>query len=113
MNDGHDYRERLGPGAEALTLLAYLAGRYRHSSPELWEARIAAGQVLLDRLPALPGATLRRGQEIVWRRPPWEEPEAPAGFAVLWEDEDLLAVAKPPGLPTLPGADFLRSTLLD
>jgi 23S rRNA pseudouridine1911/1915/1917 synthase len=33
-------------------------------------------------------------------------------FAVLYEDEDLLAVAKPAGLPTLPGANFLNNTLL-
>jgi len=48
----------------------------------------------------------------VWQRPPWIEPEAPASFSVLYEDEDLLAVAKPAGLPTLPGANFLQNTLL-
>jgi len=34
---------------------------------------------------------LRPGQELVWRRPPWDEPA---------------------GLPTLPGANFLQHTLL-
>ena len=33
-------------------------------------------------------------------------------YAVLFEDEDLLAVAKPSGLPTLPGAGYLENTLL-
>jgi 23S rRNA pseudouridine1911/1915/1917 synthase len=31
---------------------------------------------------------------------------------VIHRDDDLLAVAKPPGLPTLPGGGFLESTLL-
>jgi 23S rRNA pseudouridine1911/1915/1917 synthase len=54
---------------------------------------------------------LRRGQELVWRRPPWEEPAAPLTFGVLYEDGDLLAADKPAGLPTLPGANFLHHTL--
>ncbi len=55
---------------------------------------------------------LRQGQSVVWRRPPWDEPDAPLTFRVLYEDGDVLAVAKPAGLPTLPGANFLQSTLL-
>jgi 23S rRNA pseudouridine1911/1915/1917 synthase len=46
------------------------------------------------------------------RWPPWIEPDAPRSFTVLYEDDDLLAVAKPAGLPTLPGANFLQATLL-
>ena len=111
-NDGFSYRERLGPGAESETLLAYLCRRYRHSSPSEWAARIEAGDVLVDAKPSAPGAALRRGQDLTWRRPPWDEPEAPLDFSVLHEDGDLLAIAKPAGLPTLPGANFLQSTLL-
>jgi len=68
--------------------------------------------VLVDAKPASPDAMLRRGQDLVWRRPPWEEPDAPLAFSVLYEDGDVLAVSKPAGLPTLPGANFLQSTLL-
>lgn len=111
-NEGCEYRERIGPEAEAQTLLAYLSRRYRHSSPAEWDARIVSGQVLIDAMPAHPETVLRRGQDLVWWRPPWNEPDAPLSFTVLYEDEDLLAVAKPAGLPTLPGANFLQATLL-
>jgi 23S rRNA pseudouridine1911/1915/1917 synthase len=111
-NDGFTYRERLGPLAESTTLLAYLGDRYRHSSQAEWTARIEAGDVLVDARPATKNIVLRRGQELVWRRPPWDEPDAPLAFGVLYEDGDLLAVAKPAGLPTLPGANFLQHTLL-
>jgi 23S rRNA pseudouridine1911/1915/1917 synthase len=112
MNEGCEYRERTGPEADGLTLLAYLSQRYRHSSETEWAERIAAGRVLIDGRTARSESPLERDCEIVWQRPPWIEPEAPASFSVLYEDEDLLAVAKPAGLPTLPGANFLKSTLL-
>jgi 23S rRNA pseudouridine1911/1915/1917 synthase len=112
LNQGYEYRERLGPEADGRTLLAYLSRRHRHSSPAEWAARIADGQVLVDDRSMPPEGVLRRGSSLVWRRPAWIEPDVPRSFAVLYEDEDLLAVAKPAGLPTLPGANFLQNTLL-
>ena len=111
-NEGHDYREQLGPQADGRRLLPYLVDRYPHSASEQWQARIESGLVLVDGRPARVESVLRRGQILVWRRPGWEEPEAPLGFAILHEDEDLMALAKPAGLPTLPGAGFLGHTLL-
>lgn len=112
LNEGCEYRERIGLDAEARTLLAYLSQRYCHSSEAEWAARIASGHVLIDDLPAHSESVLRKGCELVWQRPPWIEPDAPRSFTVLYEDEDVLAVAKPAGLPTLPGANFLQTTLL-
>ena len=92
--------------------MAYLTRTYRHSSEEEWRGRLEQGEVVLDGLSARVDAVLKPGQRLIWRRPPWEEPDVPLGFAVLYEDEDLLAVAKPCGLPTLPGGGFLEHTLL-
>jgi 23S rRNA pseudouridine1911/1915/1917 synthase len=112
MNSGFEYREIVGPGSAGLALLDHLARSYRHSSADEWRARIAAGRVLVDGRAAGAEALLRRGQTVVWNRPPWNEPEAPLAWALLHRDEDLLAVAKPAGLPTLPGGGFLEHTLL-
>jgi 23S rRNA pseudouridine1911/1915/1917 synthase len=111
-NDGFTYRERLPREAEHETLIAYLCRRYGHSTQSEWAARIDAGHVLVDARPAAPEVALRSGQELIWHRPSWDEPDAPLTFAVIYEDDDLLAVAKPAGLPTLPGAGFFQSTLL-
>jgi 23S rRNA pseudouridine1911/1915/1917 synthase len=111
-NGGYEYRGRLGRDVVGLTLLDYLASRYAHSSREEWAARIETGSVLIDAAPSRRETVLRPGQELLWRRPAWEEPPAPLGYAVLHDDDDLLAVHKPAGLPTLPGANFLRATLL-
>jgi 23S rRNA pseudouridine1911/1915/1917 synthase len=112
LNEGYVYREKLGPDADTRTLLAYLSRSYPHSSQMEWAARIASGHVLIDGRPAGSERVLRRGCELVWQRPPWIEPDAPLTFSVLYEDNDLLAVAKPAGLPTLPGGNFLKKTLL-
>lgn len=112
LNDGYEYREQLGAQAHAQTVLAYLSARYRHSTPAEWAARIAAGQVRVDAQIADAHTILRAGNTLVWHRPAWQEPDAPLAYTVLYEDADLLAVAKPAGLPTLPGAHYLQSTLL-
>lgn len=111
-NEGCEYRERIGPGDDGLAVLSYLSRRYGHSSEAEWRERIAAGLVLVDGLPVNNESLLKRGCELVWRRPPWIEPEALLSFTVVYEDADLLCVAKPAGLPTLPGANFLKNTLL-
>ncbi len=111
-NDGFEYAMRIGVTADGETLLAYLTRRFGHSNASEWAARIDAGLVLVDSVAASPQAVLRRGQALVWRRPRWDEPEAPTSFVILMEDDDILAIAKPAGLPTLPGANFLQTTLL-
>ncbi|HAK60824.1 MAG TPA: RNA pseudouridine synthase [Nitrospiraceae bacterium] len=111
-NDGCDYREQVGLDGDSWTVLAYLSQRYPHSTPTEWAARIQSGRVLVDGLPAHAESVLRRGCELVWQRPPWIEPDAPRSLSLVYEDDDVLAVAKPAGLPTLPGAHFLQATLL-
>jgi 23S rRNA pseudouridine1911/1915/1917 synthase len=112
LNEGCEYHERLGPDADGRTLLGYLSRRYVHSSSEQWATRIASGHVLVDGLASNADSILKAGCSLVWHRPPWIEPEAPKSFPILHEDDDLIAVNKPAGLPTLPGANFLQSTLL-
>ena len=112
MNAGFEYRETLGREAQGSTVLAWLALRHRHSTEATWRARIDAGEVSLDGATASTGATLRAGQCLAWRRPAWAEPVVPLGFAILFRDHALLAVAKPRGLPSLPNGGFLEHTLL-
>ena len=112
MNAGFVYREEVGREAAGRTVLAWLSRRYRHSSEAAWRARIADGEVRLDGDVAVATDVLRPGQALVWRRPPWEEPPVPLGFAVLHRDAQLLAVAKPRGLPAVPNGGFLEHTLL-
>jgi 23S rRNA pseudouridine1911/1915/1917 synthase len=111
-NAGYAYRETVGAASRGHTVLSHLAARYTHSSEAVWRARLARGEVVLEGRTARGDEPLQPGQSLAWNRPPWTEPDAPLCFALLHLDSDLLAVAKPRGLPTLPGAGFLEHTLL-
>ena len=112
LNDGYRYEERLGGEASGSTLLDYLSERYRHSSELDWRQRIATGRVLVNGVSVEPSRRLVPGQRLTWQRPPWVEPPAPSSFAVLYQDADVLAVAKPRGMAAMPGGLFLERTLL-
>jgi 23S rRNA pseudouridine1911/1915/1917 synthase len=112
VNRGYEYRDRIGRDASGLPVLAYLADRYRHSSEADWSERIASGEIRIDGLTVSPETKLASGQVVSWHRPPWREPDAPLDYAVLRMDGPLLAVAKPAGLPTVPGGGYLEHTLL-
>jgi 23S rRNA pseudouridine1911/1915/1917 synthase len=112
MNQGWVYREQVRRSQAGMTVLAYYTERYRHSSREEWQERIATGQVLLNDQRTVAETRLQAGQWLSYHRPPWEEPDVPLDIEVLCEDADLLVVAKPAGLPVLPGGGFLEHTLL-
>jgi len=113
MNRGHTYRELIGAAGAGRAVLAHLGERFRRADAAEWRERIARGEVKLDGAPTGVDVRLRAGQCLSWDRPPWIEPPVPLGAAVLHEDALLLAVAKPRGLPTLPGAGlYLDHTLL-
>lgn len=111
-NRGYEYRGTVDLRSDGQVLLDYLSSRYRHSTVTQWRERIESDRVLVDGRAAHPHQSLRRGQVVTWLRPAWTEPAVPRSFAVIYEDSELLAVAKPRGLPTMPGGGFLDNTLL-
>lgn len=112
MNHGWIYRDRVPAKAAGETLLDYYTQRYRHSSRADWRSRIAQGQITVNGQPAHPEQLLQTGQRLAYHRAPWQEPDVPLHFDILYEDADLLAITKPTGLPVLPGGQFLENTLL-
>ncbi|MEM9074646.1 MAG: RluA family pseudouridine synthase [Myxococcota bacterium] len=54
---------------------------------------------------------VRAGEIVLIVRPPMNEPPTPQSYGVLYEDEDVLAVHKPSGLPMHPTATYHRNTL--
>lgn len=111
-NDGYCYVHQVQrpPGGERL--VDHLAGEFPHSNADLWIERIRAGELSIDNKPAQPESVVLPGNVIRWNRPGWQEEETPQHFEVLYEDRDILAINKPSGLPTLPGAGFYQNTLL-
>ncbi len=113
LNQGFEFRKRLGADAAGLPLIEYLVRYYPAFAREEWLARIDAGRVLLDQIRAQEQQILQPGQMLSWLRPPWHEPDVPCCYAILFQDDHLLGVAKPSGLPTMPGGgSFMNNTLL-
>jgi 23S rRNA pseudouridine1911/1915/1917 synthase len=112
MNRGWSYREQVGPEHSGRTVLSYLAATRRHSTESDWAARIERGEIEIEGLRAHSEAVLRRGQTVVWHRPPWTEDAVPLTFDVIHQDESIIVVNKPSGLPTMPAGGFLDHTLL-
>ncbi len=54
---------------------------------------------------------VRAGETVMIIRPPMDEPPTPQFYKVLYEDEDVLVVDKPSGLPMHPTATYHRNTL--
>jgi 23S rRNA pseudouridine1911/1915/1917 synthase len=112
FNQGWSYREQVGPSAAGQTVLEYLAATRRHSTPAEWANRIGRGEVEVEGSCATAAVVLCPGHVVVWHRPPWDEPEVPLRFEVVHEDESIVCVAKPSGLPTMPAGGFLQHTLM-
>ena len=112
LNQGYCYKERLTLPAKGVPVLTYLADRYRHSSKNEWLNQIENGRVQIDGKTVNTSRLLLPGETLSWHRPPWVEPTAPTSFAVLHYDNNVLVVAKPRGLPAMPGGGFLQRTLL-
>jgi len=111
-NSGYSYPDRILKSDEGVSVVTFYTVHYTHSTEEAWRQRIRAGQIFLNGRPALPDELLTRGDRLTYDRLPWEEPEAPTDFGTLFEDDDVLVLAKPSGLPVLPGGFFLENTLL-
>ncbi|HEX4166222.1 MAG TPA: pseudouridine synthase [Bryobacteraceae bacterium] len=112
LNRGHAYTTIISSKYHGQTLLSHLAGIYPHSTSQGWQQKLDNGEVALNGVTATGSESVTLGQTLVWNRPPWNEPDSPQHFEVLFEDPYLLAVNKPSGLPTLPGGGFMENTLL-
>jgi len=58
-----------------------------------------------------PSERVKEGEIVILVRPSFEEPETPQEFGVLYEDEAMVVVDKPAGLPVHPSATYHKNTL--
>ncbi|MDJ0507676.1 MAG: RluA family pseudouridine synthase [Crocosphaera sp.] len=112
MNKGWIYREQVKPKSAGLTVIEHYSKNYHHSNYQEWLERISSGQIFLNNKITTADTILQTGQWLSYHRPPWQEPEVPLDFDIVYEDEHILVINKPSGLPVLPGGGFLEHTLL-
>lgn len=93
-------------------MLAYLAATRLHSTENEWAQRIERGEVEVEGARVRAEFVVDAGQTVVWHRPPWDEEPVPTNFDIVHEDDAIVVVDKPSGLPTMPAGGFLQQTLL-
>ncbi len=105
-------RTRIGPRDPGGPLLDYLTARFTYHGRSAWEALTREGRLLVNDRPAT-GKTVLAPGDVLEFRAPEDEPEPPVNprFTVLFEDDAILAVDKPPDLPCHPGGRYFRNTL--
>ena len=74
--------------------------------------QIISTQITLDGRRPRPSSTVRYGDIIALERPAPAEPDVPRTFDVLYEDDAVLVIDKPAGLPMHTSAKFWRNTLV-
>ncbi|MEM7479158.1 MAG: RluA family pseudouridine synthase [Planctomycetota bacterium] len=111
-NQGYVYRLQVQDVQVGESLLNFLARRFQHSSYDEWKCRLRAGEIFVDGKVVGEDQGIATGARIDWHRPGWVEEPTPQHFDLLYQDEHLLVVSKPSGLPTMPAGGFLENTLL-
>jgi 23S rRNA pseudouridine1911/1915/1917 synthase len=114
---GHERFEWVVGASEAGTRLDhFLVGRGVLGTRSQIQQLIRAGCIMVGSRPVKPGTTLRAGQRVEVSRPAamptTVEPE-PIPLAVLYEDDDLLAINKPAGLVVHPAPGHWHGTLVN
>jgi tRNA pseudouridine32 synthase/23S rRNA pseudouridine746 synthase len=100
------------PPSGVVTLLDFFALRFPRIPEAVWRERFAAGKVWAAAGPVAADEPYRPLLELHYRREVEREPPVRTDLAVVWSDDDLLVVDKPPHLPVTPGGPWVRHTLL-
>jgi len=102
------------PARDGMRLDRFISSRIARLSRTRIQEIVAAGRVRC----ASSGAPLLRasqrvrlGQRLIIERPAPREPAVVLDYSVIFEDEDLLVLNKPAGLPVHPSASYHRHTL--
>jgi 23S rRNA pseudouridine1911/1915/1917 synthase len=102
----------IGPHAKGLRLVEFLSGRFKYFNEEQWAQHITTRDVLVNGGTALPEQILTTGDRVEYFAMKRPEPRVPRDISIVYQDEDLLVVNKPPHIPVHPTGRYLRNTLI-
>ncbi len=93
-------------------MLDFLTLRFSQITRESWRQRLVGGLVIAGGQPLDEGSLFEPGLEVRYWREVDEEPPVRTDVEVVWRDDHLLVVDKPPFLPVTPGGGFVRACLI-
>ncbi len=107
---------RLGAPVEArhagYRIDRYLAEYFPFLARHGWQRRIRADRLFVNQRPTTCNYRLKEGDELTHLMPPGSEPEVSDDLQLIYQDEFLLAAAKPPNLPMHEGGYYHLNTFV-
>jgi len=94
------------------SLCDYLAGRFTYLGKSAWAELIADGKVTCAGERCRGERIVRQGEEVACELPAHEPPPVNYAYRVVYEDDWLLAIDKPPGLRVHSGGKFVHANLV-
>lgn len=89
---------RVPPPHKQTPIVTYLAQRFTYVPHDLWQERVWAGMVFCNDVPATPDTTVAQGDTVACEIPDYVPPEFNPDYTIVYEDEWLLGINKPPNL---------------
>jgi 23S rRNA pseudouridine1911/1915/1917 synthase len=103
---------RVPPESAGMRLDRFVQTQLKRTSRTRAQQIVAAGCYAPDARPLQGNDRVRAEQYILLWRPPWDEKAPDVEVPVIYEDDHLLAVNKPPGIPVHPTARYHASTVV-
>jgi len=94
------------------TIFDFFLHRFPRIPRATWVERFATGKVWASGLPIDAGTSYQPLLVVHYRREVEREPPVRTDFRVVWSDQHLMVVDKPPNLPVTPGGRWVRGCLL-
>lgn len=110
-NKGRILRFRIRNKDDGQTIRGFLTTRAAFFRVIEVDRLLSTCRFSVDEQPASIDDVLRMGQNLRFHHPPWTEPPVPRDIADVYEDETLLVVDKPSGLPVTPRGLYFEHTL--
>lgn len=93
-------------------LVDYLAARFTYLSRAEWAARIADGRLTVNGRPAAADHVVRQGDEVAYAMPDMPLPPVNFEYTILYEDDWLLGINKPPNLIVHAAGRYVQANLM-
>lgn len=93
-------------------IVEYLAVRFNYLSREAWAEWVTAGKVHRNGQLCTLETVVTSGDVVTCAMPEWSQPFANLDYQIVYEDEWLLGINKPPHLRVHSGGKFLKMNLI-
>jgi len=96
------------------TVLAFLIAHFHRIDANIWRQRVQDGKVhWFADAPITEYTPFQPSRRLCYYREVAAEPQIDAAHQILWQNEHIILVDKPHGLPVTPGGDFVNECLLE